>query len=55
MAEAADETEAVELSGPLLEAADEQHLAVIFEQLLGGRLVPLRLGRALAIMGGRRG
>ena len=44
MAEAADQAEAVELAGPLLEAADEQHLAVEFEQLVLRRLVALGLG-----------
>ena len=52
MAEAADQAEAVKLAGALLEAADEQHLAVEFEQLVLARLVALGLGRALAV--GRR-
>ena len=40
VAEAADQAHAVELAGLLLEAADQQHLAVVAEQLLG-RLGPL--------------
>ena len=38
MAEAADQAEAVELAGLLLEAADQQHLLVEFEQFLLARL-----------------
>ena len=34
VAEAADQAEAVELPGPLLEAADQQHLAVELQQLV---------------------
>ena len=49
VAEAADQAEAVELAGALLEAADEQHLLVEFEQLVLDGLVALRLGRALAV------
>jgi hypothetical protein len=49
MAEAADETEAVELAGFFFEAADEQHLLVEFEQLLLGGFVPLRFVRAFAV------
>ncbi len=37
MAEAADQAHAVELAGLLLEAADQQHLAVEVEQLVLGR------------------
>jgi hypothetical protein len=57
VAEAADQAEAVKLPRPLLEAADEQHLAVEFEHLPLVRLKTLRLGRALAVRrrcGGRR-
>ena len=47
VAEAADQPETVELPRPLLEAADEQHLAVELEQLVLRRLVPLGLRRTL--------
>ena len=46
VAEAADQAEAVELAGLLLEAADQQHLPVEFEQLVLARLVALRLAAA---------
>ena len=49
VAEAADQAEAVKLPGPLLEAADEQHLLVEIEQLVLRRLV------ALAARAGARG
>jgi hypothetical protein len=55
VAEPADQAEAVELSRALLEAADEQHLAVEFEQLLAGGGMPLRLWRAGAIGAWGRG
>src|SRR5437868_3228673 len=56
MAEAADQAETVKLPGPLLEAANEQHLAVEFEHLVLRRLVGRRLGRTFAIGNlGRRG
>jgi hypothetical protein len=55
VAEAADQAEAVKLAGALLEAADEQHLAVIFEQFVLAGLMALRLGRAFAVGRGRRG
>ena len=45
VAEAADQAEAVELAGLLLEAADQQHLLVEFEQLVLRRLVALGLRR----------
>src|SRR3546814_4001320 len=54
MAEAADEAEPVKLPGALLEAADEQHLAIIFQHLGLVGLVPLRLGRTRAVGRGRR-
>src|SRR5690606_12798355 len=38
MAEAADQAEPVELARPLLETADEQHLLVEMEQLVGARV-----------------
>ena len=47
VAEAADQPEPVELPRPLLEAADEQHLAVELEKLVLARLVALGLRRAL--------
>ena len=47
VAEAADQPEPVELPRALLEAADEQHLAIEFEQLVLRRLVALRLRRPL--------
>ena len=43
VAEAADQPHAVHLPGTLLEAADEQHLAIEGEQLVVGRVVPLRI------------
>ena len=46
VAETADQPEAVELAGALLEPADEQHLLVEVEQLVLASLVALRLGRA---------
>jgi hypothetical protein len=49
VAEAADQPQPVQLPRPLLEAADEQHLAVEFQQLLPARLEPFRLGRTLTI------
>ena len=49
VAEAADQPEPVELPGPLLEAADEQHLLVEVEQLVLRRLVALRLLGPLSI------
>ena len=36
VAEAADQAHAVELAGPLLEAADQQHVAIEGFELLGG-------------------
>src|SRR5262245_27827622 len=39
VAEAANQSEAIELAGALLEAADEQHLLVEIEQLFLGSLV----------------
>ena len=45
VAEAADQPEAVELPRALLEAADEQHLAIELEQLVLRRLEALRLRR----------
>jgi hypothetical protein len=36
VAEAADQAHAVELAGPLLEAPDQQHVAIVFEQLVLG-------------------
>ena len=35
VAEAADQAHAVELAGLLLEAADQQHLAIVLEQFFG--------------------
>jgi hypothetical protein len=49
VAEAADQSETVKLAGALLEAADEKHLAVIFEQLVLAGLPTLRLRRAFSI------
>ena len=49
VAEAADQAEAVELPGALLEAADEQHLLVEVEQLVLRRLVALGLVRAFPV------
>ena len=54
VAEAADQPEAVELSRPLLEAADQQHLAVELEQLVLRRLVALGLRGAFRGSAGRR-
>ena len=47
MAEAADQAHAVELAGPLLEAADQQHVAVEGFELVGAHAVAAgrRLGR----------
>ena len=50
MAETADQAQTVKLPGALLEAADEQHLAVEFEHLLLARRIRLRFARTLAIM-----
>ena len=55
VAESADQPEPVELPGALLEAADEQHLAVELEQLVLRRLVALRLTRSLDVRLLRRG
>jgi len=54
VAESTNQAKPVKLPGSLLEAADEQHLAIIFEQFGLVGLVPLRLSRAFAI-GRRRG
>ena len=51
VAEAADQPEPVKLPRALLEAADEQHLAVEFEQLVLARLEALGLGRTSARRG----
>ena len=48
MAEAADQAHAVELSGLLLEAADQQHLAIESEQLSAVRLIGAGGCRAFA-------
>src|SRR3954462_15882686 len=55
VAEAADEAEPVKLAGALLEAADEEHLAVEIEELLLAWLEPFQLGRTLAMGRGRSG
>jgi hypothetical protein len=52
--EAADQAEAVKLPRALLEAADEQHLAVEFEQFVAIGAMPLRFGRAFAVRRRRR-
>ncbi len=54
VAEAADQTHSIELPGPLLEAADQQHLFVEFGQFVQRRLVPVRFAGAFAV-GGRMG
>ena len=54
VAEAADQAHAVELAGLLLEAADQQHLAVVAEQILGG-WGPALARRLRAAFGGRPG
>jgi hypothetical protein len=45
MAETADQPEAVKLARTLLEASDEQHLAIELEQLVLARLEALGLRR----------
>ncbi len=52
VAETADQAEAVKLAGALLEAADQQHLAVEFEQFFLARVIELGLGRTLPVRGG---
>ncbi len=47
MAEATDQAETIELPRTLLEAADEQHLAIELKQLVLARLVALGLRRTL--------
>src|SRR6478672_7050040 len=54
MAETADQAEPIKLPGALLEAPDEEHLPIIFEQFRLRGLVALGLGRSLAIRGLRR-
>jgi hypothetical protein len=53
MAEAADQAHAVELARPLLEAADQQHVAVMRLELVGAHAVVAQIGRRLRL-GGRR-
>src|SRR5690606_32236065 len=47
MAEAPDETESVELSGLLLEPANERHLLVEVQEFVLGGLVPILLGEGV--------
>ena len=49
VAEAADQAQAIKLSGPLFEAADEQHFAVKLEELVLVRLEALRLRRTFGL------
>ena len=46
VAEAADQAHAVQLAGLLLEAADQQHVAIVFQKLGGTDLGLISLGLA---------
>ena len=54
VAEAADQAHAIELAGLLLEAADQEHLAVVAHELLAARAAGLARGR-LGRLGRRPG